>query len=371
MIRNVAGWMCAFVLVAGLPVALTAQESNQTKSDRPYDVLLVRPSGQKQVEVVDPTSGEVVLGKPKQDPSALEGIGWALSKARVTALVDGTFHLPSTLTIPVSNTSLIIGPDATLLVPDASHGHPVVKNVRKDDVNVFHFGKLEVNSEKDQVLTSFVFFDGRNAGKPGIEGGRIFATGTIENVAAGYWLVDTTAMQIPLVWGAGFKNALMPMEGNRHMRIGTVAGLALGDNDENEAIDFNVNDRDIHVDTVIGTAAWEKDEILDMNSTQYVLVDRVIALMGSGKSGSKIFKDPLPQNHSGLYSERTDILKPKGNEVRKVQRIQKEVAQFRRKVTLPEFPDRLPALKVKTKLIVEFKDGSTKTLHNRTYQYDL
>ena len=75
--------------------------------------------------------------------------------------------------------------------------------------------------------------------------------------------------------------------------------------------------------------------------------------------------------HSGIKSKRPKVPRQKGHIIKKSDRIRKEVKNYRRETSYPVFPESLPTLRVKARLIVEFEDGSEMELLNKRYKFDL
>lgn len=124
--------------------------------------------------------------------------------------------------------------------------------------------------------------------------------------------------------------------------------------------------KNIHIEHVISMVPKPGDEIVDINSGPYVTVDRITAFQGSGNDGALLVGYDR-YGHSGMFSNRPKLRRQKGHNIKWTERIRKDVANFKRKVSYPNYPQSLPTLNVHARLIVKFEDGSTWRILNKRY----
>ena len=131
-----------------------------------------------------------------------------------------------------------------------------------------------------------------------------------------------------------YYNVVIAAEGCEDLDIGIIAGLAGEKAEENETIDLNYYNQNVHMDLIIGSAPSE--EVVDFNNSIDCTVDKIV-----------------------------------GTDVKEQKVVDKKVKNYRQVVEVPELPESLPNFTVKAKLIVEFKDGIQEVAYDKTIPINL
>jgi len=323
------------------------------------------------------------------NPMAKDVIEWALGQARITVLRDGRYEVVRTVVVPESDTALVIGPDAELAAgPEAeltalTEGHArfstLIHNQRRDNVKIINLGTLDAGGktiEKGQGTDvrgkngwpSCVTFDGRDGGTCGIEGGLIFSPGAVENCHDAFWIVDTANAHIPLIYRKSGGNVPFAMEGCEDCRVGFIAGLQGDKSFENETLDFNSFNRNIKVNTLLGTGPV-RDEILDINNSPGCTIKKVIGY-GSTRKINLVSRN-LGGPGGRRLTQKAYIDHSDGTVVHEKEVKDKKVVKWKKEVETPDFPDSLPVLKVKTNLTAVLEDGSEEEIFSENYRFNL
>lgn len=370
-------WIAVVSVLFLIGINASAQEvytAKQETSDE-YDVLFVSESDNGEGYAVNSSAEATGDENIKEGTSAKKVIEWALARARVTVLTEGEYVVAKDSQVGVKitedNVSLIIGPNATLASSGEVKPHLILVHMA-DNVNVFNLGTIDLRRshiDKFWERGDAIRYEGQHGtkGASGVNGGIILSPGQIRYAGRGCLILDAEDMTVPLFWVEGKP---ISMEGVQDAEIGTVGHLGLGEAiGEGETIDMNMSCKDIHIRHVIGLAPKPGDEIVDINNSHYVTVDRITAFQGEGFDGALLVGYDL-YGHDG-NTNRPKLHRQKGHNIKWTERIRKDVAGFRRKVTFPDYPKSLPALNVDVRLIVEFEDGSTWELYNKKYRFDL
>lgn len=358
--------LTAFLMMMLMCLPVWAAAKTAPKYEFEHEVLMVGLPGDLTVVKLPGDDGKPVY----ENREAAAAIEWATRHGRVTVVTEGQYKVPNGVTIKTPGASLIVGPGAVLAGTGQVKFPVMIKVVRADEVKVFNFGTLDTGRPDPGPKGLGVQFEGQQRGKSGIQGGLIFATGELKDVNAGYWMVDTENMHIPLVWGAGFGNALVGMEGVHDATIGTIAALRTAGGNENEAIDMNMSCQRINIDHVIATAPDVGDEIVDINNSHYVTVNNITAFLGSGNKGGLLVGYDL-YGHAGMRTKRPKLQRQKGHEIKNTRRFMKDVVRFEKQVSYPRFPESLPKLNVEARLTAHFADGSSMELVDHSHKFDL
>lgn len=318
-------------------------------------------------------------------------IEWALYNARITVILDDTIKVGHTIHVPVSDTTLIVGPDAELLGPGSKAPREragvgaipaVIRNTR-DNVRIFNLGRIATQREIIPFHDlAAVFFDGRNGGKNGIHGGLIFSTGATGKFNAPYWVVDSANVEIPLVWSKEFGHAVLAMEGTEDVTIGLVAGLYPSDYEsaaQSETTDLNSFSKRTRIEHVIGTfVKGQQDEILDLNNSPNTVAEQVVGYGKIDQSADELIgrKGSLVDTvtygpKSRRLTQKPYINHSKGTEIKNAKIVNNNVEQWKTFVEPPGFPDALPVLRIIVRLAAVFEDGTAEEVFAKKYEYDL
>ncbi|MEF8787572.1 MAG: hypothetical protein V5A84_00750 [Planctomycetota bacterium] len=305
-------------------------------------------------------------------------IQWALDNARVTVITDGQYKISHPITIKKPGTRLVIGPKATIQGTDTlPRRMSVIEVNRANDVQIFVLGTLKGNAGVG------VQFNGQSGGDSGIDGGMIFGSGQLKNVRAGYWLVDTANVKIPLAVSENPLYAVTGMEGAHDTEIGTVAQMTSGVYKDGSTVDITMNNKRVNIQHVFGPSPDRKDKVVHVNNSHNVTINQLTAFVGSdGREHSVVLADrydvpglmyQLERDRPlfGFRTERPILAENKGLNIQSTNRVRKDVAEFSKEVSYPGFPKSIPELNVKVNLTVEFDDGREAELFKKDYNFNL
>ena len=217
-------------------------------------------------------------------------IEWAVENSDITILEPGIYTVNDAVRISKSNVSLIIKEGATLRMPKGTGSsfvseyggnyYPLIyvapsdvftRSSKIENVSVINFGTLEASGRTPKEMKIWgggacIIYDGRKWDRTcGLTGGTIFSTGTLTGSrGATLWILDSKGTKIPL----------MAAEGCEDLDIGIVAGLAGEKAEENETIDLNYYNQNVHMDLIIGSAPSE--EVVDINNSINCTVDKIV-----------------------------------------------------------------------------------------------
>lgn len=364
------------LLLIGMSVSLQAQDTPEGSDEIMFDRIYVNPGPEP--EHISAYTDPKYQNKDKyyEHYVALNTIQWALENARVTVITDGEYEINHPISITKTGTRLVIGPKATIKYTGPRHTNVIEVN-RADDVQVFQLGTLNGKAGVG------VQFNGQTGGGSGIEGGMIFGTGSLANVRAGYWLVDTDNVTVPFAVSEKPVYAVTGMEGAHDTRIGTVAQLTSEVYNDGSTVDVTMNNKRVEVQHVIGPSPNPKTEIVHLNNSHDVTVNRVTALTDSDGGNHSLtmtdvydvpgltYQAEEDRPLFGLRTERPVVSENKGLKLKNVHRVQNDVANFSKEVSYPDFPNSLPELNVNVRLTAEFEDGSAADVFNESYSFDL
>lgn len=364
------------LLLVGMSVPVQAQDTPEESGQFMFDRIYVNPGPEP--EHISAYTDPAYKNKDKyyEHYVALNTIQWALENARVTVITDGEYEINHPISITNSGTRLVIGPKAEIKYSGPRHTNVIEVN-RADDVQVFNLGTLNGNAGAG------VQFNGQTGGGSGIEGGMIFGTGSLANVRAGYWLVDTDNVKVPLALSETPVYAVTGMEGAHDTRIGTVAQLTSEVFNDGSTVDVTMNNKRAEVQHVIGPSPDPKTEVVHLNNSHDVTVNRITGLTGSNGGNhsltmSDVYDVPGLTYQAeedrplfGLRTERPVVSENNGFKQKNVNRVHNDVASFSKEVSYPDFPNSLPELNVDVRLTAEFEDGSGAELFKKSYSFDL
>ena len=151
-----------------------------------------------------------------------------------------------------------------------------------------------------------------------------------------------------------------------NLDIGIVAGLAGEKAEENETIDLNYYNRNVHMDLIIGSAPSE--EVADINNSINCTVDKIV---GYGAPNMKLLGTNTYKNFGNHLTYKKPIKESVGTAVKEQKVVDKKVKNYRQVVEVPEIPESLPNFTVKAKLIVEFEDGTQEVAYDKTIPINL
>jgi len=302
-----------------------------------------------------------------------EAIEWALAHSRIAVLAGGRFRVTDGVRIPRSGVALVIGPDASLEAAEnatltgVTEGHgeyrPLIHVEGKDHVAVLNFGTLRAGPRGTCIM-----LNGRSGGDLGIDGGLLFSSGVLTDCGDAIWVVDSTNVHIPFAAAAGYRNALLAIEGSEDVRIGVAAGLAGSIARENETIDLNSYCRRIDIEHLIGTSRSE--QVLDVNNSTDVTVGEIV-----GYTGGDSFRDALVSIiHYGpdarRLTQRPRIPESENIRVRAQRIAETPIRDWAIETDVQGLPDALPHLRVTVRLIGNPANAPV-TVLARTYRIDL
>jgi hypothetical protein len=321
-----------------------------------------------------------------------EVIEWAIENGDITVLEPGTYTVTDAVRISKSNVSLIIKEGATLRMPEGTgssfvsewggYYYPLIyvapsdvftRSVKIENVSVINFGTLEASGKTPEEMKIWgggacIIYDGRKWDRTcGLIGGTIFSSGTLTGSrGATLWIVDSKATKIPLMAAEDYNNGVIVAEGCEDLDIGIVAGLAGEKAEENETIDLNYYNRNVHMDLIIGSAPSE--EVADINNSINCTVDKIV---GYGAPNMKLLGTNTYKNFGDHLTYKKPIKESVGTAVKEQKVVDKKVKNYRQVVEVPQLPESLPNFTVKAKLIVEFEDGTQEVAYDKTIPINL
>ncbi len=298
---------------------------------------------------------------------------WAMTMADVTYLKDGRYEFGRTLEVPRSNVTLIIGKDVIVRPADnarltrISEGHgtyrTMIRVTKRNHVRIINLGTI-VSPDIG------VLFDGRNAGKVGIQNGTVFSTGPLK-CSEGFWIVDTANFHVPVLIGnQELQNAPLVLEGNENAKLGFIAGLLGKSNREGETVDLNSFNKQTKIDTILTwTPTGTRDEVLDVNNSPGTKTNRVISygskektqmttIATYGMNGRRLTQKPYIDHSQGTETK-SEMMRPG------------PVQEWKRSVEIPGFPRQLPVMTINVSLTAIFEDGSEEEVFSRNVRFNL
>lgn len=325
------------------------------------------------------------------DPKTV--IEWAVENGDITVLEPGTYTVTDAVRISKSNVSLIIKEGATLRMPKGTTSssvseygadyYPLIyvaprdvftKSSKLENVSVINFGTLEASGKTDKKGRwgggGCIIYDGRRWDRTcGLIGGTIFSAGgdLRDSRGAALWILDSKGTEIPLMCAEGYLNGVVAGEGCEDLNIGILAGLAGEKAEENETIDLNYFNRNVHIDLAIGSAPSE--EIVDINNSINCTVENIV---GYGNQNQMKLFGTTTYPITGSWMTMVKPIRESSGVVAKNQKVvDKKVKNYRQVVEVPELPESLPNFTVKAKLIVEFEDGTQEIAYDKTIPINL
>lgn len=387
-ISKIFSYLLFLAIVVGF--AGGADKSNEQVVDESGKYILVSQAG-------DLTYAKSAKTKKTlfehSDPKQV--IEWAIENCDITVLEPGIYTVNDAVRISKSNVSLIIKEGATLRMPKGTTSsyvseygadyYPLIyvapgdvfsRNRILENVSVINFGTLEASGKTDKEKTgrwgggACIIYDGRKWDRTcGLIGGTIFSAGgdLREERGAALWILDSKGIEIPLMCAEGYLNGLVGAEGCENLNIGILAGLAGEKAQENETIDLNYFNRNVHIDLAIGSSPSE--EIVDINNSINCTVENIVGY--GNKNQMKLFGTSTYAITGAWMTMKNPIMESSGVVAKNQKVVDKKVKNYRQVVEVPELPESLPNFTVKAKLIVEFEDGTQEVAYDKTIPINL
>ena len=282
-IQNLLSWMIVWTATT-TSFPMTTQGSQSGWQAR--TVLVSKQGDNTVVQSFAPRRKLLISADPQV------AIEWALAHAANTLLLAGHYLINDRIDIPRPGVTLIIEQEAKIeLNATTSHtsigfgsnrkpGYwqivPLIYNEGHHDVEIILFGTLTHSlwDKKTSGKQTFpLIFDGRNEEKKcGITGGRIVILGSSQQ---SFWIVDSKAVDVPLVALDTGLDAALVLEGSEDCRLGMITNLARIKNGETgETVDLNSRNRGIHIERLIGERSFE---IIDCNES-HASVDTIVSI---------------------------------------------------------------------------------------------
>ena len=350
---------CSFSSFAAAPVYVTvSQDGNEFISKKD-------------------NAGEILF----KDSDLLKVLAWSMNNHRITVIGKGRYTIPKPISIPRSDISLIIDKGANITlnvksVPGKRPSYPkmpVIYNQGHNNVNVISFGDLSGQAKKRGAA---FFYDGRSKGKLGLNGGKIVHAGMlgwarvpgankrpqINKIAI---VADCQNVEIPLLFGDGYRIAPLEAEGCKNLNIGLVVAAPRA---SQEPILLQGLNEGTKIKKVIATQPL-KSGVMVRNSPNTIIEESFV--YGNPMKYVKIFNPHLYTNTSARFTQLPFLPDSKGSLAKKETTVPHQVKTWKKTVTLVDFPKSLPVFKVKVKLEAIYKDGKSDLVIDKKYKLTL
>jgi len=321
-----------------------------------------------------------------------QAIEWALGNGDITVLEPGTYTVTDAVRISRFNVSLIIMEGATLRMPKGTGSsyvseygadyYPLIyvapgdvftRDSILENVSVINFGTLEASGKTEKESGRWgggacIIYDLRKWDRTcGLVGGTIFSTGVLTGSrGAALWILDCKNTEIPLICAQDYGNGVVAAEGCEDLNIGILAGLAGEKAEENETIDLNYYNKNVHMELIVGSAPSE--EVVDINNSINCTVDKIV---GYGVQKMHLLGTMTYPVTGGCMTYKRPIKESVGTAVKEQKVVNKKVKNWKQIVEVPELPESLPRFTVKAKLIAVFEDDSQEVVYDKTIPINL
>jgi hypothetical protein len=314
-----------------------------------------------------------------QDADALKVLTWAMTNHRITVVGRGTYKIAAPISIPRPGVSLVIDEGATVdLAFEGLSGKgpfaprvPVIYNQGHDDVTVINLGNIVGQA---RTRGTGIFDDGRKDGDHGIKGGRIVhagmlgwtdQTGSRPSVHVVASLADCQSVQVPLLFGDGYRSGQLEAEGCKDLDIGLVTAAPRASNGPVTLTGLN---EDTRVRRLVATQPMGSG-VLVRNSPRTIVDD--VRVYGDPMAFVKIFHIHEYGPYNARFTQRPFFLDSEGSRAVKESIVNQKVKDWPQTVSLVDFPQSLPNLKVKVALDAVFEDGGSERVIDKVYDLDL
>jgi len=324
---------------------------------------------------IDGKTGKILFG----DPDLLKVLEWAMMNSRITVLGGGTYAITNPISIPRPGVALIIDESAIVRLDYDSVPRdrpskpriPVIYNQGHDDVKVVNLGRLYGKPGRDG---RGIFFDGRSDGDYGINGGCIVDAGIDEagdqpDAFCGRALldlVDCVNVEIPLLFGDGYKVYPVIAEGCRNLDIGTVVSSP---RPSNRPVNLNGMNTGTKVRRLIAAVTMGQSGVLVRSSPNTIV--HQVSLYGNPLKHLKAVHVHEYGLGGSRFTQRPHIDASDGARALKTTIVQSKIKSWPQSVALEDFPGSLPDLKVKVKLSAICAGNTEEVIIDKIYDLSL